>query len=107
MRAVFAGLAVAALAAALPAAAQVVCRPNQLGTVSCPAGPRPAPRPPFDKPPVQALDRVREAPAAEPERGFIPARRTRGLGGVRPRRGTSAVHRDRAGPTGLGNLHCR
>ena len=102
MRSVFAALAVVALVAAVPAAAGTVCRPNQLGTVSCPAGPRPAPRPSFDEP-VQALERVREAPAAEPERGFIPARRTRTLGGIRP--GKDVVGPCR--PDRLGNLHCR
>ncbi len=102
MRAFLAGLAMVALLAVLPTAAQAVCRPNQLGTVSCPAGPRPAPRPSFDEP-VQALERVREAPAGQPERGFIPARRTRGLGGVRPESDVIGPCR----PDRLGNLHCR
>lgn len=102
MRIALAALSIAALAAVLPAPAQAVCRPNQLGTVSCPAGPRPAPRPEFDEP-VQALERVREAPEGAPERGFIPARRTRGLGGVRPESDVIGPCRaDR-----LGNLHCR
>jgi hypothetical protein len=92
----------AALLGMGPAAAQVVCRPHQLGTVSCPAGPRPAPRPDFDAP-VQALERVGEAPEGEPERGFIPARRTRGLGGVRPEGDVIGPCR----PDRLGNLHCR
>jgi hypothetical protein len=102
MRVALPALTTAALLGATPAAAQAVCRPNQLGTVSCPAGPRPAPRPEFDAP-VQALERVREAPEGPPERGFIPARRTRGLGGVRPESDVVGPCR----PDRLGNLHCR
>ena len=94
---------VAVLLAAGPGFAGTVCRPDQLGTVSCPVVVRPAPRPPFDKPPVQALDRIREArPRAQPET-FVPARRTRGLGGDLP-------DLDAVGPCRtdqLGNLHCR
>ena len=70
-----------ALAPLAPAAADVVCRPNALGTVSCPApGPRPMARPVGKS--VQALDRVRERSEVPAGTEFIPARRTDRLGGI-------------------------
>ena len=70
-----------ALAPLAPAAADVVCRPNTLGTVSCPApGPRPMARPIGKS--VQALDRVRERSEVPAGTEFIPARRTDRLGGI-------------------------
>lgn len=92
-----------AFAAAMPAVAEVVCRPNTLGAVSCPAAsPRPMPRPLFGEP-VQALDGVRER-GREPEgTEFIPARRTDRLGGIV----TDGGGADYCRADTLGNLHCR
>ncbi len=83
-------------------AADVVCRPNTLGSVSCPAA-RPLPRPPA-RASVQALDRVL-AEGQEPKGPqFIPARRTNRLGGITIEQGGSA---GRCRPDTLGNLNCR
>jgi hypothetical protein len=91
-----------ALALQAPAAADVVCRPNTLGTVSCPApGPRPMPRPVGKS--VQALDQVRERSEVPPGTEFIPARRTDRLGGITTTKGGANYCR----PDTLGNLHCR
>jgi hypothetical protein len=94
----------AALAAAPAAEAEVVCRPNTLGTVNCPAtGVRPLPRPPYR--PVQAIDRVRAKPeVGAPAPDFVPAYRTNRLG--------TTLLDDGAGrtvcrPDTLGNLNCR
>ena len=88
---------------ATPGAAEIVCRPNALGTVSCPDdGPRPMARP--GGPPVQGIDRVRARTPKPPGEEFIPARRTDHLGGIVRRKGGAA------GPCRedtLGNLHCR
>lgn len=81
------------------------CRPNALGSVSCPdAGSRPRPRPIY-RAPVQALDRVEERAAArrQPET-FVPSRETRRLGG------TTTLPSGLSGPCRanmLGNLNCR
>ena len=92
-----------AVAAATPAAAEVVCRPNTLGTVSCPAAsPRPMPRPLFGEP-VQALDRVRARGQEAEGTEFIPARRTNRLGGIAADGGGA----DYCRADTLGNLHCR
>ncbi|HET9070130.1 MAG TPA: hypothetical protein VFN28_15935 [Amaricoccus sp.] len=88
-----------------PAAADVVCRPNTLGTVSCPAAePRPMARPPGPAP-TQALDRVRRRTAQPEGEEFIPARRTNRLGGTVLREGGPTVGNCR--PDTLGNLRCR
>ncbi|HRO10539.1 hypothetical protein [Amaricoccus sp.] len=104
MRRVAAAAIGAFLAVASPAEAEVVCRPNTLGTVSCPAAePRPLARP--GPAPTQALDRVRAREKQPEGETFIPARRTNRLGGT--------VLREGGGPAGtcrpdtLGNLHCR
>ena len=90
-----------ALAPLAPAAADVVCRPNALGTVSCPApGPRPMARPIGKS--VQALDRVRERSEVPAGTEFIPARRTDRLGGISTKGGANYCRADT-----LGNLHCR
>ncbi len=88
-----------------PAAAEVVCRPDHLGTVSCPdVTLRPKPRPIYRRP-VQALERVRAEPEArDPSPGFVPARKTRALGG------TLLLENGLTGPCRpdmLGNLNCR
>lgn len=88
-----------------PAAAELMCRPDALGTVSCPGdGPRPMPRPIYRQP-VQALDRVGAKADArrEPDR-FVPSRETRRLGGTMLlKEGLSGPCR----PDMLGNLNCR
>ena len=87
------------------AGADVVCRPNTLGTVSCPAAPpRPVARPPGPAP-VQALDRVRARGKQPQGEEFVPARRTNKLGGTVLREGGGAAGNCRADT--LGNLHCR
>ena len=89
--------------AATPGGAEVVCRPNALGTVRCPDGePRPMARP--GGPSVQALDRVRARTREPVDEEFIPARRTDRLGGaVRREGGGAGICRADT----LGNLHCR
>jgi hypothetical protein len=89
--------------AAGPVGAEVVCRPNSLGSVSCPDGePRPMARP--GGPSVQALDRVRDRMREPADEDFIPARRTNRLGGtVRREGGWAGICRADT----LGNLHCR
>lgn len=91
----------------LPAASAdtMTCRPNVLGSVSCPDwGDRPKPRPIYRKP-VQALDRVERKAAAREQAGrFVPARKTDRLGG------TMILERGLSGPCRrdtLGNLNCR
>jgi hypothetical protein len=87
------------------AADTMTCRPNALGTVSCPDdGARPKPRPIY-RAPVQALDRVEQKAATKnrPDT-FIPSRETRRLGG------TLMLERGLTGPCRkdtLGNLNCR
>jgi hypothetical protein len=99
----------AMLAAGAPVGADVVCRPNALGTVSCPAAePRPAPRPraqPPGTPPTQALDRVRARGERPEGEAFVPARRTNRLGGAVRREGGASAGVCRADT--LGNLRCR
>lgn len=94
----------AALAAAPPAAGDVVCRPNTLGTVGCPGtGLRPLPRPAYR--PVQAIDRVRARPeAGGPATDLVPARRLDGLGTILLDDG---ARRSVCRPDTLGNLNCR
>lgn len=95
------------MAMALPsqAADTMTCRPNALGTVSCPDdGARPKPRPIY-RAPVQALDRVEQKAATKnrPDT-FVPSRETRRLGG------TLMLERGLTGPCRkdtLGNLNCR
>jgi hypothetical protein len=99
----WASVIVAALIGAAPAPADTVCRPNVLGTVSCPIA-RPMPRPPF-RHPVGALDRVRAEPEVkDPGPVFIPARRTNILGTTLIDEGVDA---NLCRPDVLGNLHCR
>jgi hypothetical protein len=99
----------AMLAAGAPAGADVVCRPNTLGTVSCPAAPpRPMARPPgavLAPSPSQALDRVRQRTQQPEGEDFVPARRTNRLGGTVRREGGASAGTCRADT--LGNLHCR
>lgn len=95
------------LAISPPAAAAelTVCRPDALGSVSCPGdGPRPKPRPIY-RAPVQALDRVEgRAAARQTPETFVPSRETRRLGGTMMlERGLSGPCR----PDALGNLNCR
>ncbi|MFT3973634.1 MAG: hypothetical protein QM699_09350 [Amaricoccus sp.] len=105
MRHVLALAAVLLLSLPASGADTMTCRPDALGTVSCPAdGVRPRPRPIY-RAPVQALDRV-EAEAAGRSRpdAFVPARETRRLGG------TMILERGLSGPCRpdmLGNLNCR
>lgn len=84
-------------------AADSVCRPDALGTVSCPDGPRPKPRPVYQSR-VQALERVMDKAAARESRDtFVPSRETRTLGGT-------ILNRGLVGPCRadmLGNLNCR
>jgi hypothetical protein len=98
-------LGVTLVAAAAPASAQTTCRPNNLGTVSCPVAP-PKPRP-FLEADTQAIDRVRRA--AKPASAapvFVPARRTNRLGGATQLApGDPPVSNCRADR--LGNLQCR
>ncbi len=90
--------------AALPdiGAAQAVCRPGPLGATLCQGTPRPKPRPAdLGAPPVQALDRVLPADPG-PVTTFVPARKTRGLGGT-----ILDAEPGRCRPDTLGNLRCR
>jgi hypothetical protein len=96
------------------AAADVVCRPDMLGTVSCPDAPRPKPRPVY-RSTVQALERIRApqvgvgqaatgSTARQGAETFVPSRETRRLGG------TMMLPQGTAGPCRpdmLGNLNCR
>jgi hypothetical protein len=95
---------VALTIAALPAAAQPVCRANRLGGVSCPA-PRPEPRPILEAD-TQALDRVRREIERQPDPVFIPSWRANRLGTTPLGPG----ERGRAGPgcraDSFGNLRC-
>jgi hypothetical protein len=95
----------ALLAVAAPVAAQTTCRPNNLGTVSCPVGP-PKPRPVLEAD-TQALDRVRREPGVVSKAPvFVPARRTNRLGGATELApGDPPVSYCR--PDRLGNLQCR
>ena len=97
----------AMLAAGAPGGADVVCRPNTLGTMSCPAEePRPMARPPLPgRGPTQALDRVRQRTEQPEGEKFVPARRTNRLGGTVRREGGGSAGTCRADT--LGNLHCR
>lgn len=105
MRRVLALAALLLLPLPSAAAETMTCRPNTLGTVSCPAErARPKPRPAF-RPPVQALERVeRKAAAKSRPDTFVPARETRRLGGTMTLpSGLSGPCR----PDTLGNLNCR
>lgn len=88
-----------------PATGEVVCRPDTLKTTVCQgAGPRPEPRPPNRKP-ARGLEQVLDRPAVgETSPGFIPARRTEGLGGMVIDGGTGP---GLCRPDALGNLNCR
>ena len=97
----------------LPAVAdEVVCRADALGSVRCPAAPPapvfgPMPRPgglPQAREPVQGLDRVRARTRQPQGESFVPARRTRTLGGTVLREGGGASS---CRPDTLGNLYCR
>jgi hypothetical protein len=101
----FVPLAVSALLlAASPAAADLVCHPNQLGSQTCAGTVRPVPRPVI-RSDVQALERVTDR-HPDPPTGtrFIPA-------GKRNQLGTTIF--ESSGPIGtcqpdmLGNLRCR
>src|SRR4051812_9349259 len=76
-------LVAVALTAAGPAAADTVCRANELGTVRCPdPGLRPMPRPIYRQP-VQGLDRVRAKPEIDnPNPDFIGSQDLNRLGDV-------------------------
>ena len=92
------------LAATSPAAAQTVCRPNALGTVTCPAPP-PEPRP-ILRANTQALDRVRRsAAAAEQAPGLIPAWRSNRLG-ITPTAPGEIDGASHCRADSLGNLRC-
>lgn len=97
-------LALAFLLTPFPsAAADGVCRPDALGTVSCPDGPRPKPRPLY-RSRVQALERVTgESSQRDSRDTFVPSRETRKLGGTILRGGLVGPCR----PDMLGNLNCR
>ena len=92
------------LALAPLAAADTVCRPNDLGSVRCPVPP-PPPRP-LLRADTQAIDRVRQKPAPELKAPvFVPARRTNRLGStqVDPAEGPVTLCQ----PDRLGNMRCR
>lgn len=101
-------IAVAAVLAvilgALPASADTVCRPTALGDMACyTLVPPPPPRPPFRALRPRPEPVVPPGPPAGPSTRFVPARETRGLGGVITRRPVAGPCR----PDQLGNLNCR
>ena len=98
-------IAAALLAAgAAAAAAQGVCRPDKLGTVTCPVPP-PRPRPPYLAD-TQAIDRVRRrTPAQSDLPVFIPSWRTNRLGTTPLTGGETGIGGPCRADT-LGNLIC-
>lgn len=94
-------------AASLPVAAQDVCRPNALGSVSC-LGPAVPPPPPRDAGDNRGIDAVLDLPPPERvSRTLIPARRTNSFG-------ETLLDPGEGGPLGgpcsrgtLGHLRCR
>jgi hypothetical protein len=110
------GIGLGIAAASVPVAAQVVCRPNALGTSICMGAPPAAPIGSIQRsPPLQRIERGRVVvgPAGGPT--LAPARRTDALGttilepGDLPPRRSSPVMAPTATcrPDALGNLICR
>jgi hypothetical protein len=79
-----------------------VCRPNALGTISCPVE-RPKQRPPEGH--VRGLDEViDDARGDVRDPGFIPGRRTNSFGQTNPGAGGAVSPRCRT--DNLGNVRC-
>ena len=86
-----------------PDAAAQVCRPNALGTISCPVE-RPKQRPLVEAEP-RGLDRVLGRTRGDaPDSGFIPSRKTNSFGQTDPGAGGAASPRCRT--DSLGATRC-